>query len=268
MRFCSVTSAIWLAHPVDDAQVAVAASLAGAAVVRERFGTDVERAAKSETDFATDVDVAAERAIADVLEEHRPHDGIRGEELGSGGASGAERVWLVDPLCGTLNFAARSPGFSVNVALVESGRTLAAAVADPLAGEVYWTDGTRAATRDRSGTDHRMSPSPESRLVDVNLDIDVPTFDPAAYLAGGAFGRLRPRVLSTTLALAWVATGQRVGYVTAGDLRGSVHFTAPIALCAAAGCVVTDLRGRPLPSPDGLIAAADEATHAVLLAGA
>jgi len=55
--------------------------------------------------------------------------------------------------------------------------------------------------------------------------------------------RFGSRVLSTSLALAWVAAGRRAGYVTDGDLRDSVHFAAGIAICTAAGVVVTGLAG-------------------------
>lgn len=79
--------------------------------------------------------------------------------------------------------------------------------------------------------------------------------------------RLRPRVLSTTLALAWVAAGKRAAYVTDGTgLTESVHFAAGIALCRAAGCVVTGVDGEPVgPVGRGLVAAADAGTHALLL---
>ena len=43
--------------------------------------------------------------------------------------------------------------------------------------------------------------------------------------------RFRPRVLSTTLALAQVPAGRRAGYVTERDLRDSVHFASGIAVC-------------------------------------
>ena len=68
------------------------------------------------------------------------------------------------------------------------------------------------------------------------------------------------------MALAWVATGQRAAYVTDGDVRDSVHFAAGLALCEAAGCTLTDLRGRAWGSDaSGLIVGADEKTHAALL---
>lgn len=253
----------------SDAEVAVAGALAGAAVARARFGTALSRLDKGAGDFATDADIEAEQAIAAVLRAARPGDSRQGEELGLSGPAGEARRWLIDPLCGTLNYAARTPLAAVNVALSEGGQVRVAASADPIAGEVFWTGGHGAYLR-RGGTDRRLRPSARSRLVDVNLDPPYPNGDrflAVRMLADPAFAAaFRPRVLSSTLALAWVAAGRRAGYVTDGQLDGSVHFSSGIALCQAAGCVVTGLRGEPVHTGDGgLVAAADAAAHATLI---
>ena len=244
-----------------DHEVAIAAARAGAGVLISMYGADLERHQKSATDFATAADVAAERAILEVIREHRPGDGFVGEELGAD-ARRSDRVWLVDPLCGTLNFAARTPMFSVNVALVEGDATLAAAVSHPPTGEVYWAAGSQFGVLGRAD-----SASVATTLVDINADGPLDrSFLGAALAADPAFrARFSPRVESTTLALAWVSTGQRLGYVTDGAHRGSVHFTAGIALCLAAGCVVTDLSGDPVHTGPGIVAARDQETHAALL---
>ncbi|MGW2485847.1 inositol monophosphatase family protein [Streptomyces sp. NPDC001606] len=252
-----------------DAHLAVRAAQAAAAVVRDLYGGRLARYEKSAGDFATEADVAAERAILDVLRAARPGDAVTGEESGRTGADGAPRRWLVDPLCGTLNYAVRTMLVGVNVALREGTRITAAATADPFSGEVYWTDGERARLR-HDGTDTDLTPSAASALVDVNLDPpfpNAPGFRAVRLLADPGFtDRFRPRVISSTLAVAWVAAGRRAAYVTDGDLRDSVHFEAGVALCRAAGCTVTDLRGEPLHSGSGgLIAAADAETHAALL---
>lgn len=88
-------------------------------------------------------------------------------------------------------------------------------------------------------------------------------------LAHPEFGeRFRPRVVSTALALAWVAAGRRAAYVTdGGDLSRSVHFAAGIALCRAAGCVVTGIDDAPVGEAGrGLVVAADDETHRLLIA--
>lgn len=238
-------------------------------MVRGMFGSAMAQFSKSGGDFATAADLAAERAIIRVIRAARPADAVTGEENGSVGPDGAERRWLVDPLCGTLNYAARSMLAAVNVALRAGPGITAAACADPFSGEVFWTDGSRACLRS-GGADTWLAPSADSRLVDANLDPpfpNAPRFRVASLLASQAFAeRFRPRVVSTTLAVAWVAAGRRAAYVTDGHLADSVHFSAGIALCQAAGCVVTGIHGQPLHTgAGGLIAAADRRTHAALV---
>ncbi|MER5738618.1 MULTISPECIES: inositol monophosphatase family protein [unclassified Streptomyces] len=250
---------------LSDAEVAAAAARAGAEVVRSLYGRELDRIDKGAGDFATTADLAAERAVLDVLRAARPDDAVLGEEGGAQGAAGGRRQWLVDPLCGTLNYAVGDKLVAVNVALRGGG---AAAVADPFGG-LFRTDGTTA----RGEDGELLVPSAASGLVDVNLDPPfpgAPGFRAVDLLAHPDFtAGFRPRVVSTTLALAWVAAGRRAAYVTdGGDLSGSVHFAAGIALCRAAGCVVTGLDGTPVGEDGarGLVAAADAATHARLMA--
>lgn len=250
-----------------DAEVAILAAQSGADVIHHAYGTVQPRVARSPTDITTEADHAAERAILAVLHEHRPADARVGEETGPSGPSTARRRWLVDPLCGTTNFAATTPLMSVNVALTEGDHVLAAASADPIAHEMFWSDGQSAWLR-TAADDVPLTPSATTRLVDVNCDgpLDTP-FVGGQLLADPALrAAWAPRVVSTTLAVAWVAAGRRAAYITDGHLAGSVHFTAGIALCRAAGCVVTDLAGGPIHAGRGLIAAADETTHADMVA--
>ncbi|MFC6982047.1 inositol monophosphatase family protein [Streptomyces cirratus] len=250
----------------DDTGVAIAAAGAGAEVVRSMYGRRLTRIDKGAGDFATAADIEAEKAILGVIRAARPDDAILGEEGGEQGAAEAARQWLVDPLCGTLNYAVGNMLVAVNVAL----RGGAAAVADPFSGEVFFTDGERATVR-RGGVDTQLAPTSATRLVDVNLDPPFPSapgLRAVDLLAHPLFvDRFRPRVVSTTLALAWVAAGKRAAYVTdGGDLSGSVHFAAGIALCRAAGCVVTGIDGAPVGEAGrGLVAAADPETHDLLM---
>ncbi|MFH8989356.1 inositol monophosphatase family protein [Streptomyces sp. NPDC017940] len=251
---------------LDDVGVATAAARAGADVVRSLYGRRLDRIDKGAGDFATTADVEAEKAILGVIRAARPDDAVLGEEGGRQGDADAARQWLVDPLCGTLNYAVGNMLVAVNVAL----RGGAAAVADPFSGEVFATDGETAQVR-HEGADVRLAPTPSTHLVDVNLDPPfpgAPAFRAVDLLAHPDFvARFRPRVVSSTLALAWVAAGKRAAYVTdGGDLPGSVHFAAGIALCRAAGCVVTGIDGGPVgPQGRGLVAAADGATHRSLM---
>ncbi|MFD7020171.1 inositol monophosphatase family protein [Streptomyces sp. NPDC059161] len=251
----------------DDAEVAIAGARAGAHVVRNMYGQQLNRIDKGAGDFATAADVEAEKAILGIIRAARPDDAVLGEEGGQQGATGAVRQWLVDPLCGTLNYAVGNMLVAVNVAL----RDGAAAVADPFSGEVFFTDGESAWVRQDGADGVLLAPSSGTRLVDVNLDPpfpNAPGFRAVNLLAHSEFvERFRPRVVSTTLALAWVAAGKRAAYVTDGaDLSRSVHFAAGIAVCRAAGCVVTGIDGGPIgESGRGLVVAADNETHGLLM---
>ena len=256
-----------MAGSVTDAEVAVRAAYAGAAVALAGFGSGSRRVSDAGLDFTTEADIATERAIRAVLSDLRPGDAIVGEELGADGSS--SRRWLVDPICGTLNFAARVPLFAVNVALEIDGVTTAAAVVDPVADDAFWTDGANAWQRvDGAEVDRPLAPAASSRLLSVNLDCDYPGSIGTRLLSDeGLRTRFSPRCMSTTLALAWVATGQQAGYVTGGDLRGSVHWAAGIALCRAAGAVISNLAGGDLHTGEhGMIAAADAEAHDFVLA--
>lgn len=251
---------------LSDAELAIAAAGAGAQVIVRDYGARHKRFSKSATDFATQTDVDAEAAIVGLLATHRPHDRFTGEEAGQSGAAGGPRRWLIDPLCGTLNFAATTPLVAVNVALVDHGVAAVAVSVDPIANEVFWTDGVGAYLRE-SGADRAIMPSPASGLVEINCDgpLDRPFVGGQLVHDRHMRATYGPRVISTTLGVAWVAAGRRAAYISDGTFRENLHFAAGIAIAEAAGCWVSDLAGNTLNTGRGLIVSADDMTHQSVL---
>ena len=68
-------------------------------------------------DFATAADLAAEKFLYEQLRLARPEDSILGEE-GAGFEGSSGRVWVVDPVDGTFNFASGSTYWCSALALV------------------------------------------------------------------------------------------------------------------------------------------------------
>lgn len=92
---------------------------------------------RGRANFATAADHAAE---AEILRRLRAHDRtipILAEESADPKLRGAERLWVVDPLDGTLNFSQGVPFYCVAIAYVEDGRVRAAAVHAPRTGETF-----------------------------------------------------------------------------------------------------------------------------------
>ena len=117
---------------MDDAAVADAAARRAAALL-------VDLRSAGGPDLAARGDADANTAILDVLARLRPADAVLSEESADDPARlSADRLWIVDPLDGTKEFAAGSPEWAVHVALWQRGAGItAAAVALPAVGEVH-----------------------------------------------------------------------------------------------------------------------------------
>jgi myo-inositol-1(or 4)-monophosphatase len=96
---------------------------------------EMQRAPRATTrkelrDIVTDADLAAERIVIDGLKALTPGAAILSEERGfSGGASPLR--WIIDPLDGTVNYAAGLPWFSVSAAYHEGGEALVGLIESP-----------------------------------------------------------------------------------------------------------------------------------------
>lgn len=86
-------------------------------------------------------DALAQAWISTVLRAHRPRDAVLSEEAADvGDRATAERVWIIDPLDGTREFANGTADWAVHVALTENGRVIEAAVSLPATGELFRAD--------------------------------------------------------------------------------------------------------------------------------
>lgn len=95
------------------------------------------RSKSTPTDPVTIVDTETERWLRERLAVLRPGEAILGEEEG-GRLEGRPGVsWVLDPIDGTVNFVYGIPAYAVSVAAQYDGRSVAGAVANVPAGEVY-----------------------------------------------------------------------------------------------------------------------------------
>ena len=131
---------------------------------------------KSARDVVTEVDHLSEALILDGLRAAFPGDALLAEETGEHDAaagqaasSGIGRVWVVDPLDGTVNYANGIPMFCVSVALVVDGLPVVGVVRDPTRNESF------AATIDGPATlnGHRVHASDKERLSDFVVSLSL-----------------------------------------------------------------------------------------------
>ena len=100
---------------------------------------------KGRANFATAADHAAEKAIIELLAAYDPAIPVLAEESARRELRKAERLWVVDPIDGTLNFSRGIPFYAVVIAYVEDGRVRSAAVHSPRTRETFVASESRGA---------------------------------------------------------------------------------------------------------------------------
>lgn len=118
-----------------------------------RFGSVKDIKTKKDTSIVTDADLASEKIILDRITKFFPDDAIISEESGQMKVNRAagQKVWIIDPLDGTTNFANSFPFFSVSIGygeFLESGhiRILAGGISDPIHKNRYLAERGQGAT--------------------------------------------------------------------------------------------------------------------------
>lgn len=231
------------------------AAEAGAQVLARRDTAALGATSKSsDSDWVTDFDVAAERAVRAVIHHSRPHDIITGEELGTtvpeGRHGGGRTRWSIDPLDGTTNFIRNIVYYATSVAVAdEDGTWLAGVVHAPALSRIYWASRGQGAWLSDHGRVRRLTgPGPGTgtgRIIGTGFSYDPATradqLGELGQLLEG-FGDVR-RLGSAALDLCMVADGTLDAYAERGL---NEHDLAAGALIAEeAGAVVL----RPALTP-------------------
>jgi histidinol-phosphatase len=149
----------------DDLRLAISLADAADAVTIERFRAgDLQVETKPDRTPVTEADLAAERAMLDLLSVERPDDAILSEEAGERGSG--ERRWVLDPIDGTKQFLRGLPSWGTLIALREADETTVAVVSAPALGRRWWATKGEGAFSDRG---ERLSVSGVSQLGDAVL---------------------------------------------------------------------------------------------------
>ena len=257
----------------DELSFALALAERAGAVLMDHYERLEQIDYKSARDVVTEADHLSEALILDAIRARYPADALLAEETGEHRAiageaptSGRGRVWIVDPLDGTVNYANGIPVFCVSIGLVVDGVPTVGVILDPTRREVF------AATLDGPATlDGRpVRTSEKDKLSDfvISMALNGRTAATRARNVRKAI-RISRSMGSAALALAYVANGRFDAFIQQGGL--SAWDVAAAGLIAErGGATVTSLSGGPWfdlaakTRTVGLVAA-PPAHHATLL---
>lgn len=172
-------------------------------------------------------DELAQNWIARVLAQHRPDDGFLSEEAKDNPERlDKQRVWIVDPLDGTKEFATGRQDWAVHIALVENGVPLHAAVGLPDLGVVFRSSDVRAVS------------GPFSRRIVVSRNRP----PEIAHYVGKHMGLETVRLGSAGAKAMKVLLGDVDAYIHSGG-QYEWDQAAPVGVAQAAGLHVSRLDG-------------------------
>ena len=203
---------------------------------------------KSARDVVTEADHLSEALIVEAIKARYPGDAILAEETGEHRAiagetptSGRGRVWVVDPLDGTVNYANGIPVFCVSLALVIDGAPAVGVILDPTRDDAF------AATADGPAmlNERPIQASAKDKLSDFVISLAL----------GGRTAATRARNVrrqirisrsmgSAALALAYVANGRFDAFIQQGGLS-TWDIAAAGLIAERGGAKVSAMDGGP-----------------------
>ncbi len=210
-------------------------------IMRAHFRPGAEFRTKADGSPVTAADEAVNSMVLDAVRDGFPADGVIGEE-GSSPPGSSDRVWVCDPIDGTMPFTLGVPTSMFSLALVVDGEPVLGVLYDPVLDRLYEAERGSGA---RVNGD-RLSVS-DAGLAGSIVSLPVARYgltDNAALLADGISRGLRVLAVGAiTYECALVASGQLTACVFAGE---SVWDVAAVAVIVEeAGGRVTAIDGGP-----------------------
>ncbi|MFN6148351.1 MAG: inositol monophosphatase family protein [Planctomyces sp.] len=250
----------------SEFDVAVSAAREAGDILLSYFRASVNVREKGIADLVTDADVAAERCIAARISAAFSGHAILGEEE-QAGDTGAEYLWVVDPLDGTTNFAHGLPHFAVSIALLHRGQPQLGVVWNPARGDLYTAQLGAGAYHNGRRLHVNSEATMDQSLIGTGFYYDRGAMMEATLGAIGDCFRQNihgiRRFGTAALDLAHVADGL---YGAFFEFQLSPwDFAAGQLLVTEAGGRVTDCSGNPLPLRKSTILASNGLLHDQML---
>jgi len=216
-------------------------------------------------DIVTDADRESEETILSEIRREFPQHDILTEETETV-LTGAEWLWIVDPLDGTVNFAHGFPHFCISIAVAHQRELVCGTIYDPLKKERFWAACNRGAYLNGS----RLTVSPAKELIKSLVATGFPydkAYSPVNNVA--EFSRVITRIQgirragSAALDLAYVAAGRLDGFwelkLKAWDMA------AGMLLVHQAGGLITNRYGETANIHTDSIVATNGRLHEIIV---
>lgn len=212
------------------------------AYIRSRMAEDLTVEEKTDyTDLVTNIDKDTQNFLVSKISQVYPDDAIFGEENNLYHDIKDGKVWVLDPIDGTVNFIAQGCDFAVMIAYYEDGQGKFGLIYDVMADRLYSGGGEFPVT-----CNDRLLPSYQSKplkrqLLGANGNMYATNYMGVADLASHLLG---VRVLgSAGISMSRVLEGKLIGYVSS---ISPWDYAAASIMGQKLGYITKTLTGEPL----------------------
>ncbi len=255
---------------MKELEIAKLAARAAGDILRGHFASGVAIESKGHKDIVTVADKEAQTKIIEILTAEFPDDTFFAEESDKNAYSEG-RMWVIDPLDGTINFARGIPLFGVSIAFVEGGDRKCGVIYLPYFDELYYAQkGGGSFCNDAPIT---VSSTKEAAAALISLD----NFNIGPPAIMGNLNLLKRelihRVASESLRIRnFGASSVELAFVASGKLDAYIvlftHFwdiAAGSLIVEEAGGMATDYHGNRLTFDPKCVITSNQALHATYL---
>ena len=248
-------------------EVAIRAAREGGKVAKARLGDPGYLKWKGHRDVTSEASLQVQEAIVSTLLAEFPDCGILAEEGPEDAPMpvDAEHLWIVDPICGSLNFVQGIPHFGISIALRSEGSIRVGVVYDPCRDELFEaTTETSATLNGRTMVVQQISEGIEawsSAVVGTDWPHSGERREQARLIVGLMMDQVGELNLmgSPALGLCNVAAGRLHAYWHL-DLK-IWDIAAAALILQRAGGILTDARGNTWLYSDGGYIATNGVIH-------
>ncbi len=251
-------------------QTAISAAQSAAEIIQSHASGDLRSTEKFVADqsqgLVTVADLEAEKAIIKAIQSVFPRDALLAEES-EAESDRSGKLWVIDPLDGTNNFAHRIPHYSVSIAYYENEVARCGVVINAATGDIFQAEQGRGAWFNRQPVHVNPQNSLEETIVGTGFYYDRGAMMKATLATMQDLFEKNVRGIrrfgSAALDLISVGVGRFGGYFE--YQLSPWDFAAGKLFVEEAGGRVTDCRGNPLAMESSSVLASNALLHECLV---
>lgn len=213
------------------------------------FSAEYNFSLKKDKTFVTHTDKDVEKILISHIATNFPSDHFLSEESRANTSWKKGRVWVLDPICGTSNFAFKIPIFTTNITLFVSGQPVLTFSLDYINQNYYWAIKDKGGVFDKNGRVDLVSKYKNRIILDFGYITSRGTRQDRELIMSITKDlfvnyKIRSYSYSSSLPFAYSAVNRKfTGYIVI--FSKPWDFASSAYLIQKNGGIVTDFNGNP-----------------------